>query len=269
MNKYKKEEVRKYKAAREGKTESQIEIIDLEDSVQNKLDELARSLHMKMFPEEYDFMLDDGVDATSRKRGRNPMDSDYIAKVNERRLSLGVSELDASGSSVDNTRGICRELAEKTIYSSLDLVRPPAQTCVLCDKTVEEVGGYRLVSQKLRGVSLSDKPIRRGKYSHQAVKLYDDLNVYMLVWGEPEKWTDSAIEKAKDEYKTGHKPWFCQVCGERKCSTCGAPINRPMGSDVLYASGCCSHLAIHPIDPGCVNKECSRYKEAGNPPDNK
>lgn len=141
----------------------------------------------------------------------------------------------------------------------------PSDRCVLCGKTLEETGGRRLVANKLRGICLSNKFKGGGDadYPYQSVKLDDSEVVYLLVWGEKEKWTLEAIARAKSEYLNGRRPWFCQVCGERTCSECGAPINLPMGSDVLSDNGCSSHVTIFPFDPGCINPECKKYREWG------
>jgi len=53
-------------------------------------DAQLRNLHRKLFPEEYDFMYDDGFDARLRKRGINPMNQEYQKNVNLRRYELGV-----------------------------------------------------------------------------------------------------------------------------------------------------------------------------------
>lgn len=157
----------------------------------------------------------------------------------------------------------CRAEAEKRIYSRINLKRPPADTCVLCGKSLQDIGGYRIVTQKLRGIGLSETRQGGGNkdFPKQSFKLYDDRDVYVVVWGEPAKWTEAAKKRTRDQYRAGYRPWMCSVCAERKCRNCGAPINYPMGSDVLYDNGCSSHVPIFPFDPGCTNPACSRYKE--------
>jgi len=139
----------------------------------------------------------------------------------------------------------------------------PAHCCVICNKTLDEIGGRRLVTQQLRGITLSDKYLGGGNkdYPHQSFKLSENPDEYVVVWGEKSLWTKAAINRGIKDYQAGRRPWFCQKCGLRGCSTCGEPINYPMGSGVLYDSGCSSHVPILPIDPGCINKNCSRYKK--------
>ena len=78
---------------------------------------------------------------------------------------------------------------------------------------------------------------------------------------DPSRWTDEAIERVRQDYLAGFRPWLCQKCTGRVCRKCGVPINYPLGSDVLYDNGCSSHVPILPFDPGCSNKACESYKE--------
>ncbi|MFK5880512.1 MAG: hypothetical protein QM478_13580 [Flavobacteriaceae bacterium] len=163
----------------------------------------------------------------------------------------------------NNARELCEEEAKKQIYSDLSIRRPPAETCIFCNKPLDEIGGKRISAQQLRGVTLSNKYQEGGNkdFPHQSIKLFDDSKIYMVIWGEKTKWTEAAIAQAKNEYENGKRPWFCQICGERKCSKCGSPINYPMGSDILYDDGYSSHAAIIPSDPGCINPNCEKYKD--------
>jgi hypothetical protein len=264
MNREKKEAKRKHEAARKGLSKDQIAALDLEDLINDKIEKLARQIHGEKFTEEYDFTQDSIADAKDRGRGINPMSQEYIEKIKKKREKLGVSQLAENGMPVSNdTHVLCENEAKRQIYSDLKLKRPPAKTCIFCNKTLDEIGGKRLSAQQLRGVALSDKYKGGGNedFPHQSVKLFDDSDTYMVVWGEKAKWTESAIAKAKNEYQNGKNPWFCQICGERKCRKCGSPTSYPMGSDILYGDGCSSHAAIFPFDPGCINPDCVKYKE--------
>jgi hypothetical protein len=53
------------------------------------LERETREWHTKLFPEEYDHMFDDGVDAKLRSKGVNPMSDEYVALTNSRRATLG------------------------------------------------------------------------------------------------------------------------------------------------------------------------------------
>ena len=265
MNRYKKEQKRKHDEARQGCSPDQIIALDMKDAIEEKIEQLTREIHGEKFPEEYDFMYDSIAEVNDRNRGINPMRREYIEKIREKRAKLGVSPLAENGMRTSNdTYYLCEEEARKQILSDITLKRPASESCVFCNKTLDEVGGRRIVAQQLRGVSLSEKKMGGGNkdYPHRSLQLFDDCDdVYVVFWGEKELWTESAVEKVKKEYQTGYRPWFCQICGKRTCSECGAPINYPMGSDLLSAGGCSSHAPIHPFDPGCINPNCEKYKQ--------
>lgn len=263
MNKAKREEKRKYEEARRGLSEDKITTLNLEEALNAKVHELALSIHAENFSEEYDFMSDSHVDAKGRRKAINPMSQGYIEKIRAKREALGVSQLSGSGLAVSNdTLILCENEAKKQIYSDLTLKRPPAKTCIFCDKSLEEVGGKRLVAQKSKGVHLSNEYRGGGNpdYPFQSTKLFDDLGVYVVVWGERSLWIESTIEKAKNEFLTGYQPWFCQSCGNRVCLKCGSPLNHPSGSDVLHDDGNITHVSMLPCDFGCINPSCEKYQ---------
>lgn len=59
-------------------------------------------LHLELFPEEYDYIYDSNADVNDRRRGLNPMSQDYIDKINERRISMGVTPFDITNESPQN-----------------------------------------------------------------------------------------------------------------------------------------------------------------------
>lgn len=141
--------------------------------------------------------------------------------------------------------------------------RLPSDACLLCGKKLEEVGGRRLVAQQGRGLKLSEKHPGGGNpdYPYQSVKLHDNADVYVVIWGEKRTWNEAILHKAREEYLKGFQPWFCQLCGLRQCTECGSPINFPMGSDILHDDGRVTHAGIFPFDPGCINPKCEKYRE--------
>jgi hypothetical protein len=54
------------------------------------MEDKMSTLHMELFPEEYDFTQDSISDAHDRRKGINPMSLEYQDKVNLRRLEVGV-----------------------------------------------------------------------------------------------------------------------------------------------------------------------------------
>ena len=100
MNRFKKEEIRKYKEAREGLSSEQVAELNRVEQEQENVEKLAKSIHVEKFSEEYDFMCDSCLEASERKKGINPMNQEYIEKIKVKRKKLGVSQLSDSGMSV-------------------------------------------------------------------------------------------------------------------------------------------------------------------------
>lgn len=67
MNRLKKEMKRKHDEARKGLSRDQIAILDKEDLIKEKIEELAYKIHSEKFPEEYDFMGDSNADSEDRR----------------------------------------------------------------------------------------------------------------------------------------------------------------------------------------------------------
>lgn len=111
MNRLKKEELRKYNAKQQGKTTEEIAEMDAQEKREELINGIVRSIHAKLFPEEYDFMADSIDDADDRKKGINPMSDVYIEKVAERRRVLGFSPLSEAGERMSfDTYRFCSEL---------------------------------------------------------------------------------------------------------------------------------------------------------------
>ena len=102
MQRAKKEALRKYVEKRQGKTPEEIALIDQEEAKAKLLQETTRKIHSELFSEEFDFMMDSISDVKRRRNGENPMSTEYINEVNERRIKLGVSPLGKDGKPDDN-----------------------------------------------------------------------------------------------------------------------------------------------------------------------
>ena len=138
----------------------------------------------------------------------------------------------------------------------------PAPNCIFCNKSIEQIGGKRIVAQQLRGIKLSKKFQGGGNkdYPFQSFKLSDSSDNYVVIWGAKSLWTENRIKQAIELSKQNLHPWFCQKCGHRTCSKCGEPINMPLGSDVIYEDGDIRHVMLIGINPGCINPKCSNFK---------
>ena len=140
---------------------------------------------------------------------------------------------------------------------------PPADECAICGKRLEEVGGSRIVAQRTSGVVFSETYRGGGnpKRPHRSFRLYDGKEGFVVVWGDG--WTDDAIGRAREAFRRGRHPWFCQVCGNSPmpwlCSVCGSPHALPQGADVLHDDGTIGHCPILGVQPRCVNPKCPEY----------
>jgi len=96
MNRAEKEMLKKRTSERKGLSEEECRKLD-------ELNKLVHDVHYELFPEEYDAMMDSIADANDRRRGINPMSSDYTEKVNARRKERGVPPLGANGLPADDS----------------------------------------------------------------------------------------------------------------------------------------------------------------------
>lgn len=55
------------------------------------ISQAVKMLHLRLFPEVYDFVSDSISEAIDRRNGQNPMDTRHQQSVSERRAKLGVS----------------------------------------------------------------------------------------------------------------------------------------------------------------------------------
>ena len=97
VNRYKKEEMARFGESRKPSKDGGVAFPSARRLEQEFFDKAVRTLHSEIFPEENDFYGDSCVDANNRDRGINPMDSEYVDRVCQRRHRLGVSPLSANG----------------------------------------------------------------------------------------------------------------------------------------------------------------------------
>ena len=119
MNRFKKEEARAHQKAREGLSKADIQRVNEEDARNQHISQLARTLHFELFPEESDNQLDSISDAAGRRRGINPMNAEYAAKVNARREELKVTPLGKNGMpTADDSWNVAYREARKQVTES-------------------------------------------------------------------------------------------------------------------------------------------------------
>ena len=105
----------------------------------------------------------------------------------------------------------------------------PYKCCIFCEKTLSEVGGKRLCTNH------SDIPLAKTKGF-------------------------SLHKKEREINAKGYRTWICQICAGRLCSECGAPVQRPVGRDVISDDGHTTHIAIFP-PLCCVNENCLQHRK--------
>jgi hypothetical protein len=119
MNKWKKEESRKYHEKVKNMSIEDKKNYDFLLNIQSSFNSLVKELHVKLFSEEYDFMYDNNVDANRRRLGENPMSDEYINKTNKRRIKLGFLPLKEDGHAQDGSKTI--EYCKKLISGEIEL----------------------------------------------------------------------------------------------------------------------------------------------------
>lgn len=111
MNRAKKEELKRYHEARKGLSPEEIVALDAHEAAETAIKREIEEMHLRLFPEEYDFIYDDGVDAKLRKQGINPMSAEYIARTDARRAALGFAGyMVENDSRPDDTMGWVRKM---------------------------------------------------------------------------------------------------------------------------------------------------------------
>jgi hypothetical protein len=137
----------------------------------------------------------------------------------------------------------------------------PADRCMVCQKTIADVGGRRLVAQPSRGTTITDRYLTGGwKNFRLCIQLLKGKELYMAFWGEESIFNYEVIQRAISDYQNGTKPWFCQVCGKRTCHICGEMLWRPVISDYVFKDGHVVYCPCLGADPGCWNPKCKRYR---------
>lgn len=130
-------------------------------------------------------------------------------------------------------------------------------TCIFCEKTIEQAGGFKIISSHFIKCFISDKYLGGGnsEYPHQSVELNDGR--YLVFKGKLSVWTKHNIHKATSFVKQGYDVWWCQSksCANRVCRVCGSATQRAYGCDLIGGV----HVAVHPVPAGCVNSDCQHH----------
>lgn len=117
MNREKKEALKKEQEIINGMNPEQVNIYREVKEIRTRINKLQGHIHSTIFPEEYDFMNDDHVDIKQRRKGINPMSTEYQEQVNNRRNARGIKPLADNGmcdhaDSSQYTRQLTQQLIE-------------------------------------------------------------------------------------------------------------------------------------------------------------
>lgn len=155
-------------------------------------------------------------------------------------------------------------LLKKSLATTQKL--PTADSCLICQKSIEEIGGQKLVFSHFRGTTIFDylKHVVHENF-RKRIKLFGDHEI--VCWGEKSFMSEKVIDQAVREYLNGMQPWHCQICGKRECYICGQPIAWLAYGDYAYheTRGYYSKGANLGASPPCINPECKKYRDLSQP----
>lgn len=113
--------------------------------------------------------------------------------------------------------GLCFQKARRNVLSRLELRRPPAKTCCLCGRDYKQLGGGRIVAQRVRGIRLADIQMAGEPANTQGRSLRIFDNLHAIVWGEKDLWSNEAMSRVTEQLQNGAHPWMCSRCTNRTC----------------------------------------------------
>ena len=142
--------------------------------------------------------------------------------------------------------------------------RKPAARCVVCEKTIDEIGGVRLVATHRHSIILCTPDVPLGSIRHPArtIRLTGNhRDVIFSMFGEA-IWTDEVVERIVEVGMAGLRPWFCQVCADiHLCRVCGSPLTRVPTSDYLEDNGRSIHSpSVSGYAQSCPNSNCQNFR---------
>lgn len=133
--------------------------------------------------------------------------------------------------------------------------RLPAQTCVFCQRSLDDVGGHRMIWSSTAGVIVRMHTDAIGNIPSRALvtPLPEPYSGSLLVLWPPDEPT---MDLALEQWTNRQRPWICQLCAHRRCDRCGSPEKSPFGSDIIDDNGRSLHVPRLPGPAGCVREGC-------------
>ena len=140
--------------------------------------------------------------------------------------------------------------------------RLPANECGMCGKTLDEIGGRRLLGTITRALLIKGVQFDwGGSWSvTRAVRLDEPFRqLFVLMAGSIA--TDATLARAREQAQAGQTPWFCMRCAGQVCERCGALSREVPGSTFLADDGRTTYYALLPIgEPGCSDPGCGGHR---------
>ena len=146
-------------------------------------------------------------------------------------------------------------------YEPVKNKRIQTSCCLLCRKTISEIGGKRIATQKTLGTYLSNMFRGGGDPTFPEFSIKLNESTFIVLYGIKDIWTKNIITKVKEAYLNNEHPWFCQKCAGKVCQICGQILNHPVGSNVIYENGSMAYVPALGYNPGCVYYKCSNFRE--------
>ncbi len=136
----------------------------------------------------------------------------------------------------------------------------PAKSCVVCDRTLKQIGGQRIVATQRVGIIVERKFGRQRKKGETILALSRPRGHYVRFWGKVIQ--ELSFEAIAKPLTNDRHPWLCQQCaGVALCTKCGAPLTFAHGADVLDDNGKALHQMIVPASLPCSNPGCEDSRE--------
>lgn len=124
--------------------------------------------------------------------------------------------------------------------------RRPHERCVVCDKTLEESHGKRLVATHSHAIRVCTPCTSLGELLHptRTIRLAGDFRDVIVVMSGQQLWTDQVVRRVERACYSEDRPWFCQRCAcNSLCPKCGTPLTTVPLTDWLDDDGCVVHSA--------------------------
>lgn len=149
--------------------------------------------------------------------------------------------------------------------------RQPAERCVICNLTIDEIGGKRLISTHRAAITLRTIQTRLESIRHpsRTIRLTDNYRDVIVILSGKSLCADEVAERIREMSQSGYRPWFCQRCVHHQiCEACSTPLSRVPVADYLDDDGRKFHASfMSGFIQSCPKPDCSNHRpefEGGN-----